>query len=379
MNSIKIFGSLLLLILGTCGCEEDENTPTENKGKAGHLPFLSNGNNLGIIKGFNYSNPPATEDSINARWEEALESGMSTGRIQIDWSELEPRAKNYNKKALENKLAEMQKQNLQSFLLISAYDSNGPELPEDLKGMKFDNPTLIKRYNELMDWVIPMLVKYDGYLISVSNEPGNDFVKFPDLHDEILTFLKKVKAHIHTINENVAATITMAESNLNTGKTGMKQIIAETDVACWNFYGSQSVSDTPYFAAQSESQIREDVRQMLSSSGNKDIVIQELGMWSGSNRLNSSEKIQKRFFKTFFRKMEKEDRIRAVYVFQLVDWSPEVAEQYVQIFDEENLPQEYVEAFAESLETMGLIRYEDGNRKLAWQEFIKWVKNFQKK
>ncbi len=375
MNRLKIFASLLFLLV-TFGCEDNENNSSGDKSQASDLPLLSGKNNPGIVKGFNYSNPPATEDSINARWEEAIDSGMSTGRMQIDWSKLEPEPETYDKELLENKLAAMQNRNLQSFLMISAYDSNGPELPEDLTGMKFDNPTLIKRFKKLMDWVIPMLIKYDGYLISISNEPDNHFGEVPNLHDEIRTFLKKVKDHIHSINENVAVTITMAEGNLNKEKPGMQQIIEEADIACWNFYGSKSINESPYFAAQTESEVRSDIQQMLTFSGNKNIIIQELGMWSGSDRLNSSEKIQKRFFNTFFQEMEKEERIRAAYVFQLVDWSPEVADQYAGIFAEENLPEKYVEAFEESLETMGLIRYKDGKSKLAWDEFVNWVKKF---
>ena len=40
--------------------------------------------------GFNFSNPSATQDSIEARIQEAIKEGMSVGRLQIDWTDLEP-------------------------------------------------------------------------------------------------------------------------------------------------------------------------------------------------------------------------------------------------------------------------------------------------
>jgi hypothetical protein len=57
----------------------------------------------------------------------------------------------------------MKSQGLQPFLLISVYDSHGPVLPVDLSGNDLNDPELIQRFKNLMDWVIPLLVEYDGF------------------------------------------------------------------------------------------------------------------------------------------------------------------------------------------------------------------------
>ena len=59
---------------------------------------------------------------------------MSVGRLQIDWPELEPAPGTFNQTLLEEELAKMNNQGLQTFLLISAYDSDGPVIPSDLQG-----------------------------------------------------------------------------------------------------------------------------------------------------------------------------------------------------------------------------------------------------
>jgi hypothetical protein len=350
-----------------------EDAESGSSGAAADLPFLAAGQHAGMIVGFNPSNPPATAASIEARWQEAMSAGMRVGRLQIDWDELEPRPSEYDTDALAARLEEYSRLDLQSFLLISVYDSEGPVVPDDLKGRPVNDPELIRRFERLLDWVVPMLVAHDGYMISVVNEAGNAFGEVPGLHEEVLTFLRRVKTHIHGIDERVAVTATIAEGNIGVGKPGVRALIDESDVACFNFYGAKLVADYPYYEPQSDAEIRSDIRRMLDVSGSKQIVIQELGMWSGSDRLTSNEEIQRRFFEVFFDEMQKHDRLRVAYLFQLVDWSPRVSNLMAESLRSEEVPAGFVEVFIESLETIGLIRYEDGTRKAAWYEYLGWI------
>jgi hypothetical protein len=279
--------------------------------------------------------------------------------------------------SFEQRLAEMQAQGLQTFLLISAYDSGETVVPDDLQNKDFDDPEFIQRFKNLMDWVIPLLVEYDGFLISISNEAENHFGEVPGLDNQILLFLQEIKEHVHQINEDIAVTVTFSEGSLDDDKPGIYEILAECDVACFNFYGAKSQFTPPlYYVAQTESEIKTDIQRMLDVSGEKNIVIQELGMYSGNTTLNSSQEIQQKFFEVFYTEMKKEERIKAAFIFQLVDWSPEVTELFNEMLADEGMPQEFIDQFAESLETIGLINYNDGMRKKAWNEFIYWLAEF---
>ncbi len=373
---MKIYIKLLVFALLVSACEKKNNDIyPQIDSIAGELPLLNGDNKIGIIRGFNPSNPHATADSIEARWQDALDAGMSAGRLQIDWPELEPSPNTYDKVRFEQRLMEMKDQGLQTFLLISAYDSGEPVVPDDLAEKDFDDPEFIQRFKNLMDWVIPLLVEYDGYLISISNEAEDLFAEVPDLHKKILRFLKEIKGHVRQINVNMPVTVTFSEGSLDDDKPGIKEILAECDVACWNFYGANS-SLPYYFSAQTESEIKSDIQRMLDVSGEKNIVIQELGMFSGNATLNSSQEIQRNFFEVFFKEMKKNDRIKAAYNFQLVDWSPEVTEIFAKMLEFEELPQDFIDQFSESLETIGLIHYNNGMRKKAWDEFMFWLAEF---
>ncbi|MGD1894033.1 MAG: hypothetical protein ACFB15_25990 [Cyclobacteriaceae bacterium] len=378
MNSIKVIPLFFLISLLALSCDSDDtvdNNLPENT--ANSLPLLKGDNKIGFITGFNPTNPLATTDSIDARWAEALSAGMSVGRLQIDWPELEPQPNVYDQDALKERLEEYRGQGLQAFLLISAYDSEGPVVPDDLQGLSFDDPTLTDRFNKLMDWVIPMLVEYDGYIISITNEADVNFGDSPNLANEVLTFLSTTKSHIHTIDKEMAVTVTLAEGSLDSNVSGLQEIINECNVTSWNFYGARSLSTSPYSAVQTEDEIKADIQRMIAFSGNKNIVIQVLGMHSGETYLGSSEEIQRQFFEVFFQEMQNNEQIKVAYVFQLVDWSPEVTSSYLQIVADEELPPGFINTIVESLETIGLIHYADGNAKPAWETFMKWLNEFE--
>ena len=103
-----------------------------------------------------------------------------------------------------------------------------------------------------MDWVIPMLAEYEGYMISIANEADNKFNDEPQLPQQILKFLTEIKNHVHRINKKMAVTVTIAEGSLDDGRPGITELLDECDVACWNFYGAKSQFTSPYAIIQSE-------------------------------------------------------------------------------------------------------------------------------
>jgi hypothetical protein len=364
---------VLLSLFASCDKEVVEIAPL-----SGELPLLNGNQKIGIITGF--YNPPAdyVNDSIQARWDEAVQSGMSVCRLQIDWTELEPSPNQYNKSVLEEALADMNNQGLQTFLLISAYDSEGAVVPTDLEGKDFDDEELIGRYQKLMDWVIPMLVEYNGYLISITNEADNAFEDNPNLHKQIKTFATAVRNHINEINKSIAVTVTFAAGNMDAYGNEITKILEVCDIACWNFYGSKAnASFPPYSSVMAEAEIIEKMQKIVDASGSKNIVFQELGLHSGDEHIGSSEEKQRNFFEVFFTEMKNQNQIKVAYIWQMVDWDAELAQSYVQPLADEGIDPVFIDEFSESLTTIGLIKHTDGTRKKAWNEFINRIKSFK--
>lgn len=369
MSLKNIISIITLSYLFFTACEEESVNPDELH----TMPLLEQQQSIGTLIGFNEAHPQQTEDSITARWDEAIQKGMRVARLQIDWTDLEPEKDNYNKDLLRNSLQNHQQQGLQTFLLISVYDSEGIVVPGYLGNVSIGSSNLHERFNKLLDWVIPMLIDHDGFLISIANEPDNEMNEVTGLAGQILNFFIHARDHIHSIDKRMAVTITLTKGGLDSNISGVDAILKEVDIACWNFYGSKPAAGPPWYLVQDEQEIKNDIERMIKASKGKQIVIQELGLWSGGDVLNSSLEIQKRFFEVFFSEMEKEERIRAAFVFQLVDWSPFATGVMLSLFEEGEVPQSFLDAFAESLRTIGLIRYEDGQRKPAWDTFTSYL------
>ncbi|MFK8039586.1 MAG: hypothetical protein AB8B74_14945 [Crocinitomicaceae bacterium] len=324
--------------------------------KGGELSLLAKPNSIGMIEGFNIENSQATNDSIIECWNEALNAGMSVARLQIDWPSIETSEGVYDKEFFESRIKLAAEDGLATFVLISAYDSEGPDVPDYLKGVEFDDAKMIESFKKLMDWVVPVLAANNGYAISVSNEPDNSFQDNKKLWKQIRNFFIPVRDHIHAINESIGVSITLNTGNLEFNKNTMKKLMVEFDFGCFNLYGSGLFPlDIPYTAEEIESNIQE----MMDFAGEKNIIIQELGTHSNSEILNSSESIQRDFFKTFFTRMEQEDRIKAAYVFQLVDWSPETTKIITSSLDGE-VPSYFTEQYGLTLQSIGLIDYKTG-------------------
>ena len=367
MRVLKLL-TLAVLLISHSACEEDM-PPTPAEGDAAALPLLAPGQHTGMITGFNPSHPPATEDSIDARWQEALSTGMAVGRLQIDWPELEPAPGQYDEAALRDRLETLSEQGLQPFLTLPAYDSDGPVLPADLQGLAIDDPALIARFQQLMDWVIPLLEEEGGWGITIANEPDNFFTEIPGLADQIRTFVTESRAHIHQLSPGMAVTVTLNIGNMPASRAEMELLRTEMDIVCFNLYGSGLFPiDQPY----TEAEIEAEMDAVLDFAQEKAIVFQELGMHSNADLLNSSEAIQAAFFDTFFTRMQAEPQMRAAFVFQLVDWSPEAIAVLNTAF-EDDTPEEFIEQYGAVLAAIGLIHYEDGRRKAAWERVMYWT------
>ncbi len=376
---MRICSKTIFLVFALClsACQTDDTPQTEEQppeSQAGDLLLLTGTNRVGMIEGFNVSNPSATRDSMDVRWAEAKRSGMTVGRLQLDWSELETAPGNYDQIGLQGLLEDFNGQGLQPFLLVSAYDSDGPTVPADLEGVRFNDERVISRFKSLLDWVVPLLVENGGWAISISNEPDNSFGEIPTLPGDIKSFTGAIRDHVHTIAPKMAVTVTFAEGNLASHEDEIVAVLAECDIACWNFYGSFLDVENLTYASKSVEEIRSSLQAVLGLSSTKKHIIQELGMHIG---LDSSEEIKRLFYQTFFEQMQAERQLGAAFAFQLVDWSPETLALYTASFDTESFPPGLLDAFTESLATIGLLDQGNGQARPAWNEVTHWIARFR--
>jgi hypothetical protein len=374
-------------ILTATSCQDSSNNSSENSNPATELALLSAGKHVSFIRGFNAVQPSATNMAMEDRWQEALNHGMDVGRIQVDWVDLEPQSNQFDKSYLEQKLTQMENDGLEPFVLLSAIDSEGYTLPNDLvdpnsntlltNDMQFDDPIILARFKNLLDWVVPMIVAHGGWVLAIGNEPGNFIVDHPEVESEVVNFLSSALDHAHGIDSQLAITMTLAFGNIEQGYSFHESILEYVDVASYNYYAS----DTDYFFDNNSSNINQEIDIMLAAAGSKQVIFQELGAAGGyehtTSLMNTSLTDQAEFFETVFSRMQAEERLRVAVVFQLVDWDPDLVDLlYSQILIQEGFPEEFVLRFEESLVTTGLIRYSDGSSRPSWNKVLEYIELF---
>ncbi|MFK7922849.1 MAG: hypothetical protein AB8H47_12870 [Bacteroidia bacterium] len=369
---MRIF-TFCLVFCSLLACQAPHLDPANNP--ALELPLLSEGPQVGIIQGFNGDNPPAIQDSIAARMSEAQALGIRLARIQVDWSDLEPSPNQYALNELKDQLEANHAAGLETMLTLSSLDSDAITIPEDLLGQAFNEGGLLNRFKSLMDEIVPLMSTNGGWLISIANEPDTHFEDEPKLWKEVRDMVREIRIHTHQIDPNMAVTLTLTEGGFEAGLKGIRQIVEECDVACFNYYGQTVLGQT-----DSPEKVRSDLTAILDAFPDKALVIQELGCsagyTTGSRMEGASEEAQRFFFETVFEFMERNQNLRAAIVFQVVDWSPATAEIFRADLLNAGLEEDFVLMFLESLETLGLISFETGKSKPAWNEFLKWVEHF---
>jgi hypothetical protein len=389
-RALLLAGTLLLAAACAAGDTAGEAAseplpamPPPNAPASSAMPLLPAGTHFGTIVAFEPL-PEATRSQVELLWQEALDAGMQTGRIHLDWATVEKGPDRYDKEALRSRLLEKQRDGLRSFVGIYTVDTNGLTLPPDLMdkhsptgisgGRSLDDPDILRRYRRMLDWAVPMIVRHGGYVLSLSNEPKEYMDQHREEADNVIRFFRKAGEQVRRIDERLAVTVTLTGAPIHEKTFFHDGVMAAVDVATYNYYGLD-MTDRFVLRSPFEETVPRDLKALVEASAGKEVLLQELGCpagWSGRpSVIGSNREAQKRFFRTAFAAARRLPELRAAYVFQMVDWSEDLTDTYVRgSIGGERLPEPFVKSFEEWLATSGLIGYERGRVRPAWYAFV---------
>jgi hypothetical protein len=352
------------------------------------LPLLPPGSHLGMMTSFELPNPqtPAQTGFLANRWSQALDAGLEVARVQVSWGELEPAPGVFDLTALTATLAANDAQGLSTFLLLETIDSDDFALPTDLddgatpyrlaQGRSLSHPVILQRFSALVAALAPVLNAHRVFAVSLGNEPDNYFDDVPFSTPagtawaaSMGDFLAAARTAVHARAPRIAVSMTLKEATVRNGAAAsLAPILRAADFGNFNYYcqdASFRVPRTLDVAAQ--------LNALLTVVGTRAVVLQELGCPGGAatSLLGASEPQQAAFFAATIQVMRQQPRLRAAFVFQLLDWSPELAKAYSDPFRPTYpLLADQVE---ESLATLGLVRWTDGTAKPAWSTVVQGI------
>ena len=379
----SITGTVFLLVAACSSDEPMQSNPGTELPAQSVLPNLSSGPHIGYIVGFDSLNTEQMTAAEN-RFAESVAAGMSISRVQLDWQELEPEPGVYDNAPLTEALQGASRSDLQPFFTLSTLDSDGLTFPTDLmsenqslpaEGLSLDGPEITTRFRNFLTWLIPELEVYNVWGLSLANESSTQFDR---IDQQVITrFLTEAAEHANALTDQIGITVTFAGGHENdTPKvTFISDLLPHLDMLTVNYYCLDSLT----LNINSSTDWQADFDTLVSRAQNKPVFFQELGCPAGLDSAGDTENTesvigatvanQTDFFEFALSQIENRDQLRAATVFQLNDWSPELAALIAEPLQDEGAG-DVADKLIEWLSTVGLCRWSDGQCRPAYQVFL---------
>jgi hypothetical protein len=198
-------------------------------------------------------------------------------------------------------------------------------MPSDITGLAFDDSTVISRYHDLIDQVVPFLnssVKY----ISLGNEVDTYFNSNGGEVAAYKALIEDARAYIHLSNPNIKVGVTttfdgfVGNASAQT-KSDVANLNANMDVIILTYYPTGAG-----FVPRDPSTVGTDMAAMVATAAGKPLVMQEWG-YPSSSILSplplNPEQMQADFITNTFTywKMYGSNSIPFISFFKRRDWS----------------------------------------------------------
>ncbi|MEE9322373.1 MAG: hypothetical protein V3U76_18175 [Granulosicoccus sp.] len=375
--------TLICLLFTACdnNSSDNNNSPANNQ----TTPRLSAGPHLGFIVGFDVLDADMTSlaETLST---EAISAGKRTARIQLDWAELEPQPGFFNQEELTERLVDAKKQQQSVFVTLSTLDTGELTIPADLMaadgktaaaGLELDGPIINRRMREFLAWLIPELAAYNIWGLSLANEPSTNIGAIAE--QEIIGFLTQSADYARTLDEYLAITVTLASTTDPALDAFTSEIIRHLDIGLFNYYclAFENLQTTD------KARWSDDLDLMINAAEGRDVFFQELGCPAGysdlgvsastpAESIGATPQIQREFFQYMFDHIISREQLRGASVFQLFDWSPELADSFTQFLINPDEPGSELTAAAlrEWLGTVGMCRWSNGNCRPVWSVYL---------
>lgn len=342
---------------------------------AATLPLLPPGTHHGWQVSFE-ALPEATATVVDELTSAAIAQGMSVGRGGADWRDVETAPGVYDLEAFRESLADTVDHELFAFAWLPVIDSEGLVVPDHFAGddagfrpgLSFAAPEVRAAFRALLDEIVPLAVAHDCFVLALGNEPDGWLEDNDRDVAGLVGFLEEMRAHAHTLDPRLAITLTLTGQSLLDDRPFARALAGAMDVVALNYY---PLRPDLSLATPLDETVPAAFTAFLANTLGKPLIFQELGCPTGWTERPSAIGVTAAdavtFFTLAYSRMAREPRIRASFVFQLVDWSPELTEQiYGPARDRGALDPVTADRLFEWLETTGLITYGNGALKPVW-------------
>ena len=351
MKRFALFIIALALISLACG-ESAEVTPDPTPAPVKITDTQPKGDRILAID----VTDPADGD-YDASITKALDTGAEALSLSLFWDEIEtaPGKHEPTPNFLEIANAYYPTRGIAVDLVINPIDTNQARLPKDLQNLPFDDPEVISRFNNLLDYIFTQIPELDIVSLSIGNEIDGYFGTETQKWAEYTAFYAATSAHARTLRSGlVVGTKGMYDGVIGSSADYFQKINAHSDAIFVTYYPLNGD-----YTVRKPNTVYEDFDAITKAYPEKDIYFLELG-YPSSEKCNSSEEKQAAFITETFRAWDiHAEQIKVINFSWLNDISPYSVEEFEKYYGFSN------RGFAAYLGSLGFLNY-DGSEKSAY-------------
>jgi len=300
-----------------------------------------------------------SDNNYNNAFGQAQALGMQATEVGVFWDDLEtsPGVYNPNPNNLAIADAFYPGVNTQISLAINPIDTVKRRMPSDLMSLPFDDPTVISRYENLLQWAFTQIPDLQLTSLTIGNEVDAYLDSNPSQWPQYITFFQQVSAYARSLRPGLKVGVKGEFSGMTgPAQANMQALNQYSDVVEVTYYPLNSD-----FSPELPTVVSTDFNTITSLYPGRILHLLEVGYPSGS-ACGSSESMQSQFVDQVFSAWDAHySQIKVISFFALTDFSPQTVSQLETYYGLSST------CFAAYLGNLGLITY-NGVQKQAYTE-----------
>jgi hypothetical protein len=237
----------------------------------------------------------AEDGDYDGAFGKAVAIGMNVTSLSLGWDEIETSPGVFDNPFLAIAESYYPPSGTGIVLALTPIDTNVLRVPADLVGLPFDDPAVITRFDDMLDWVFTQIPTLELPALSIGNEVdaylGTDATAWAQYHN----FFAAVRAHIASVRPGLNVGVKATFRGLTgAAKTFLSDLDADADAVFATYY--PLAND---FTVLPTTVVRDDLDALCALYPGRPIDLLEFGAPS-SALLISSEAVQALFVHALF-------------------------------------------------------------------------------
>lgn len=363
-KKLVIVGTALVLLILIVNLTSKKNDPISDEGNS-TTTFV--GSSLGRHK--NQQDPFEALELMN-------KAGVNLIHIAPRWDEIESSPGSINFEGVRFAPVSIINDRYPSLLrefvvVIKMIDTNVRTMPIDIAQKPFDDPEVLSRFEKIIDTLAenPISRKIDVLLIG--NEIDSYLVSHPQEIDAAKIFYQAAGDRIHQKMPHIQVGTIFTRQGASRDLNTFNSFNTHSDVIVYTYYPFGGLGGNVVMRPVSD--IKSDLETLATLAGDKPFGFTEIG-YSSSEISQSSESEQKDFVNEIFKVLSpyaKTGQLEFMHYMMTFDPPPELTKNYAKAQGVDNA------SFNSMMNDLGLIDYDTGRKKPAWDAFKNGIESWK--